>query len=166
MAFPTIADGPRGLVPARGPMTFEVFEAAETVYQFQPVKLDTSGTIVDAVQTGSVVLGVAMNYGVDGDSITVSVNPDTIYEATADVGDGVAVLDDIGLYVAFLDSNAYSGKYCAAEIDLDNAATAATNKYMKVVGLPTIVDNAAAASKLKLFVKLVSNQFENTATIA
>lgn len=153
-----IKDPALGLVPKGQPKLFKTFTTSEEIVKYQPVKL-AAGYIVDAVQTSSDVLGVAMCHADSGDEVIVCIDPDVIYEATGDV---IAVAADVGQYANMVDSSlgvALGGNRTSSAVLNLPATTTGTGRYCYVVGLPTTVTNAAPAAEFKVLVKLIATQF-------
>ena len=154
----TIYDSVTGFVPIAGPVQFITFKVGATaVKQGTAVKL-SSGTIIPVAATGGGQIGVAMAAGAAGDYVAVNVDPETIYEATAD--DQAAAITDIGKYLV-ITAESSTSNVSNQKVDVSAAATTATaNHVFQVVGLPGKVTNVAAASNLKVYVKMMMSALE------
>ncbi len=154
----TVYDSTAGFVPVAGPTQYITFKVGATaVKQGTAVKLDT-GLIVPVAATGGGQIGVAACAGAVGAYIPVNVDPETLYEATAD--DQAAAIGNIGQYVV-ITAESSTTNLSNQKVDMSAATgTLTANHVFQVVGLPGRVTNIAAASNLKVIVKMLMSKLE------
>jgi len=154
----SVYDNTAGFVPVAGPTQFVTFKVGATaVKQGTAVKL-SSGTVIPVLATGGGQIGVAACAGAVGDYIPVNVDPETLYEATTN--DQAAAITDIGKYLV-ITAESSATNLSNQKVDMSAAATTITVDHVfQVVGLPGKVTNIAAASNLKVVVKMLSSALE------
>lgn len=157
----TIYDSTKGFLPIGGPIQVVWFTVGATaVKRGTAVKFDGSnpGKIIPVTATGGGQIGVALAAGAVGASVPVNIDPETLYEATAD--DQAVAITDIGKVVV-ITAESSSSEVSNQMVDVSAATgTITANHVFQIIGLPSKVTNVAAASNLKLIVKMVMSKLE------
>lgn len=142
-----------------GPLQIIEYVTDEAVYQNGLLRL-SSAQKVRPWNGVSKIAGVAMHAAGIGEKVAVSVDPETLYEATAY---GNVLLSDIGkMCPAVLENPSVRvGNYSTMRIAVGSAVTTpALTHPVLVIGLSSNVTNVAQASNHKCLVKLITGEFE------
>jgi len=157
----TVYDSTAGFVPVAGPTQFVTFMVGSiAVKQGTAVKFDVSGNagrVIPVIATLGGQIGVAMHSAAIGAYVIVNIDTETLYEAT---GDEAAALTDIGLYVP-ITAESSTTSLSNQKVGTSAATGTLTAAHVfQVVGLPGKVTNIAAASNMKVIVKMLMSKLE------
>lgn len=147
-----------GFKVVAGPVTIKEFPAASTIYERGLVKLVFG--LVSPWTAGSAPAGVAITSAAPGGKALISIDPETIYEATA----YSKYLETYrGLCCQVIEENALNseriGSYSAQKIAMPGSATPNSGTPVQVVG-PAGNTTSNPSTNYKVLVKLVDGAFE------
>jgi hypothetical protein len=149
-----------GLKYAGGPLQVKEFTTDQIVYQNGLVILTTSGLVRPWPGTGK-ALGVAQFYAAAGEKVLVSIDPETLYEATR-LGLGIPTIADVGKYVAMSQENpalSVGGIHSSMKLGTPTT-TIAADTPVQVVRLSNNVTNINPATNKKCIVKMTTGLLE------
>lgn len=145
-------DEVKGLQPYGPLLRAQPYTTGGTIYEGDPVKPNGSGVIVVAT-AGDACIGVALSYGVSGDTIMVADHPDQLFVCQQDSTD-IDAATDMHLNYNFTFGTASTlFRRSGVEIDSDTGATN-SNKQAKVLRFLPAVDNDTASGNSKVICKI------------
>jgi ribosomal protein L27 len=150
-------DRPSGFYPATAIKSGSVLvmEAGSAVYEGEFVSLASDGQ-VDAVATGAVILGLALdNQETVGGKVRVCIDPDQVYVGQADETE-IDAQTDIG-NCCDVTATAQDSTYKHARMELDSSTIGASAAQLLILGLLPAADNAFGA-QAKVLVKINEHQ--------
>lgn len=151
-------DLPSGARPAGRVRSANMYVAGGTIYPGDFVRLASDGKI-DAAAAGDTLLGVALEYGVDTDSILVSDHEDQRYVLQSDSAD-IDAQTDIGNLFDIL-ATAGNSTYKQSRMELDGSTVSTASGQLVLLGIEGRVADAFGAN-VKCIVKIAEHQIVET----
>lgn len=128
--------------------------AGATTYPGDFVQLQSDGK-VDPVAAGATIMGLALQYGIDGDRLLYSIDPEQLYVGQADESE-LDAQTDIGNCCDIVDT-AGSSTYKTSRQEVDSSTVGASAAQLLIIDIEQSPNNAGGAN-CDVYVKVNEHQ--------